>query len=517
MPSPARLACATVPLFPLAARLRCEPELNRDAVAILEGNGSQARVVAANRRARQQGVRPGTTLAQARGLCSQLIARERDTECERAAQEALLETAETFSPRLEDAGEGLVFLDLDGLPGLDPPSGSSGEMELGEKLIRDLAAVSLPARVGIASSKLAARLAADLPQSPARVPPGEEADFLAPLPLERLAPEMTVAATLARWGIHSIGDLARLPGSRLASRFGARGQALHAAARGFDSEPLRPREPPPDFQEGLSLEWPIVQLEPFLFVGRAALERLGQRLEARGLACSRLLLTLRCEPEGVQERAIRLPAPTRDVKTLLALIRLELEARPPGAPVAAFRFTALPDRPREAQLSLYGPAALSPDKLATAMARLFSILGTGRAGSPRPVDGHCPERFDLVDFSPPPPPSERPAPAKPVPSGRGLLAVRVLRPPLPLEVILDGLQAPTEVRSQVQEETAKRLRIDGRVQVAAGPWALEEEWWQEKPVERDYWDVELAGAGGGLYRIYRDRATDEWYADGIYD
>jgi len=395
-------------------------------------------------------------------------------------------------------------------------------MELGEELMRDLAAVALPARIGIASSKLAARIAADLPRSPALVPPGEEASFLAPLPLERLAslaPEMAIAATLARWGIHSIGDLARLPGARLASRFGALGRALHAAARGFDSEPLRPREPPPDFQEGLSLEWPIVNLEPFLFVGRAALERLSQRLEARGLACSRLLLTLRCEPEGNQERTIRLPAPTRDVKTLLALIRLELEARPPGAPVAAFRFTALPDRPREAQLSLYGPPALSPDKLATAMARLFSILGTGRAGSPLPVDGHCPERFDLVDFAPPPPPAEPRVPTASA-KGRGLLAVRVLRPPLALEVILDRLQAPAEVRSQVDEEAARRLRIDGRVQVAAGPWALEEEWWQETPVERDYWDVELhspGGSGGGLYRIYRDRSTEEWYADGIYD
>jgi hypothetical protein len=51
--------------------------------------------------------------------------------------------------------------------------------------------------------------------------------------------------------------------------------------------------------------------------------------------------------------------------------------------------------------------------------------------------------------------------------------------------------------------------------VAAGPWTLEEEWWTEEPVGREYWDVELAG--GGLYRIFRDRASGEWYADGIYD
>jgi hypothetical protein len=34
-------------------------------------------------------------------------------------------------------------------------------------------------------------------------------------------------------------------------------------------------------------------------------------------------------------------------------------------------------------------------------------------------------------------------------------------------------------------------------------------------VERDYWDVELSG--GGLYRIFRDRKTGDWFADGMYD
>ncbi len=58
-------------------------------------------------------------------------------------------------------------------------------------------------------------------------------------------------------------------------------------------------------------------------------------------------------------------------------------------------------------------------------------------------------------------------------------------------------------------------RIQGLVRVAAGPWSLEEGWWTAEPVERDYWDVELSG--GGLYRIFRDRTTGEWLADGMYD
>ena len=509
-----RLACVLVPLFPLAARLRSEPELASQALAVLEGNGNAARVIAATRLARTAGVRPGLTLPQARALCPKLVARARDEQCERAAQEALLEAAESLSPRLEDAGEGAAYVDLDGLE----RHFREGEPEMGRALAAAVEAAGLPARVGIAGSKLAARVAAGCPSSPTVVPPGEEADFLAPLPLDRLAPEVKVAATLERWGIRSIGDLARLPCSRVASRLGQAGQALHSTARGLDPRPLLPREPPPDFQEGMSLEWPLVSLEPFLFVGRAALERLCRRLAGKGLACRRLTLTLRLEPDGTQERSIDLPAPTQDVKTLLTLIRLDLEANPPGAPVAAFAFAAHPDRPREAQLSLYGPAALSPDKLAATLGRLFALLGPGRVGSPRPAAGHSPERFELVDFAPPPPPDLR----RPPRSGRGLLSVRVLRPPLPLEVLTrDGEAAeparepPVEVRAQVDAATAKRLRIEGRVKVAAGPWGLEEEWWQESPTGRDYWDVELAG--GGIYRLYRERASGGWFADGVYD
>src|SRR5262245_53656960 len=119
-----RLACLFVSLFPLAARLRSEPELKGEAVVIFEGNGNAARVVAASRKARRVGIEAGMTLPQTRALLPKLAARGRDRECERAAQEALLEVAESFSPRVEDGREGVVYLDLEGLPGLLPlPSG----------------------------------------------------------------------------------------------------------------------------------------------------------------------------------------------------------------------------------------------------------------------------------------------------------------------------------------------------------------------------------------------------------
>ena len=567
-----RLACLFVPLFPLAARLRSEPELKGEAVAVFEGNGNAARVVAASRRAREKGVRAGLTLPQARAILPGLLARGRDAESERAAQEALLEVAGTFSPRVEDAGSGEVYIDLTGTPGLygsseslshqcHPeslshqchPERSEGsalvvsnspeqilrrfapqddkaaretfaEHALGRNIILSVEKAGLPSRVGLAASKLAARVAANLPDSPTVVPEGEEAAFLAPLSLHRLAPELDTAATLERWGIRSIGDLAKLPEGEVASRLGELGRALHATARGIDPRPLMPRLPPLVLTEGMDLEWPLATLEPFLFLGRAALERLVARLELLGLACTRLDVALKLDPDGHDVRSIRLPAPTRDVKTLLTLVRLDLEARPPGAPVAGFSFTAEPDQPRRAQLALFGPPALSPDRLATAIAKLAALLGADRVGSPRSVDGHRPDRFALSGYAPPPPPELARKPA----AGRGLLAVRVLRPPLPLEVASsDPPLPPGEGRGEGRSAADVRLLsikttaadaappIAGSVKVAAGPWSLEEGWWTDEPTDRDYWDIELTD--GALYRIYRNRKDGSWFADGIYD
>ncbi len=531
-----RIACLMVPLFPLAARLRSEPELTSEAIVVLEGGGARARVVAATRLARRAGIRPGLTLPQARARLPNLIARNRDASCEDAAQEALLDIAEGLSPRVEDAGEGVAYLDVGGLdrhyPGNDP------EGDLARTLMRKVdTQAGLPVRVGLAGSKLAARTAAQS-GSPTIIVPGDEATFLAPLPLNRLNPAAQILATLEHWGIRSVGALADLPKDEVSSRLGPEGRALHALARGLDPQPLVPRQPPPAFREGMELEWPLVNLEPFVFVARSALERLTTRMAAHGLGCTRLELDLTLDPDGHHERAITLPAPTRDIKTLLTLLHLDLEKQPPGAPVRALTLTAYPDQPRQAQLTLFGPAALSPDKLAATVARLFALLGEGRVGAPHATNSHRPEDFALVPYAPPPPPATR----RPSATGRGLLTVRALRPPIGLEVVGGVTSVPTtddlgtfseiaerrppydvatpeatpqSISTIVTDDTSKRTRIDGAVRVASGPWMLEDAWWSDTPTDRAYWDVEVSD--GGLYRIYRDRCTGMWFADGIYD
>ncbi len=543
-----RIACLKAALFPLAAYLRGAPELAREAVVVHEG--PSARIVAASRLARRAGVRPGLTVAQARNIESGLVDRVRDPEREHTAQEVLLEIAGAFSPRVEDGGDGVAYLDLAGISpacagngargrgrdrgaahSLLPPGADNDEHSLGQSIMRDMDAAGLPGRVGIAGSKLAARAAAALPRSPNVVAPRGEARFLAPLPLKSLfegngrgpAPaevgdDEEILHTLKLWGLRTVGDLAGLPAAEVHSRLGERGAALHAAARGFDPEPLTPLPPAPTFREAQTLEWPIDNLEPFLFVTRGAVERVASRLDARGMGCKRLELSLKLEPEGLHELAIELPAPTREARTLLSLVRLHLEAEPPRAPITSMQLLAHPDVPRQAQLSLLGPAALSPDRLAAVTARLLALLGPNRVGSPRTRNGHLPERFRLADFDPPPPPRIRLEPRP----GRGMLAVRTLRPPVEVEVLTaeseetDGAApcpAPRQINPLPTEE--RHVRIEGAVRTAAGPWEIEEGWWREAPALRDYWDVELRS--GAVCRIYRDRTSERWFADGVYD
>jgi protein ImuB len=594
-----RIACLHIPLFPLAARLRAEPELAGEVVAVCEGNGSAARVLGASRPARKSGVRAGMSLAQARGILPSLIARGRDVSCEHSAHEALIETASGLSPRVEDAAPDTAFTDVGDMARLF--EGPSGEQDMGQAAIVSAEALDLPVRVGIAGNKLAARIAARMPDSPKVVPAGEEMRFLAPLPLNRLPLDRRLLDTLRRWGIRTLGDFARLPADRTASRLGPAGASAHRAARGMDASPLAPYHPPPTFREGMELEWPVVTVEPLLYALRQSLERTRKRLEREDLACALLELELGLEPEGAEHRRIRLPAPTRDVDALLALTRLELESKPPRAPVVSFISITHPDRPRRGQLTLFGAPEIHPDKLAGTLAHLAARIGPERVGSPRTVDGHLPERYETTDFDPPAAPKLRQPPRQ----GRGLLVVRVLRPPVALEVITEGNEKlrmknekcppsppragtteryptqgqnlsvaeggrgatqnysgnsqfsvlnsqfpPThpegsgeegrEIRNSggradgnsklkiensklspalrlvsVSSESGAAPRIQGLVRVAAGPWTLEEGWWNEEPVERDYWDLELSG--GGLYRVYRDRTTGDWYADGMYD
>jgi protein ImuB len=172
--------------------------------------------------------------------------------------------------------------------------------------------------------------------------------------------------------------------------------------------------------------------------------------------------------------------------------------------ITGFTVTAQAEVGRTAQLSLFEPPAQSPDAVATTIARLAALIGPERVGCPKVVDRHDPERYAMGPYEiPGEAPLRRPT-ADTSPVGRGQrVAVRVLRPAIELEAVLDEHGTPIELKTiRLRRE---QPGLAGHVRVASGPWKLE---------RRNYWDVELSD--GALYRIYED-AAGRWFADGIYD
>jgi len=514
--SVSRFAGVRVPYFAAAAAERCEPELRELPLAIVAGTPPATRVVEASPAARERSVHPGLTSAEAVARCPALLQRPVSDEAVASARHALLEACLAVSPRVEDAGAGLVNVDLAGLGRLYGDEGD--ERAIGERLLRAARGARLEARVGIASSRAAARVAT-LPSSfhgsrVSIVPPGGERAALASLPLGALELPLefplefpdVVAEALARWGVTTLGGLAALPRAGLARRLGAAGLAAHDLACGVDREPFVAWAPPPFWAEAQGLEWEIDSLGALGTVLGRVLERLCARLEAAHLWADGLDARLALATGGHHVRAVVFAAPMGDPRPMWTLLVLELEQHPPPGPVVGVALSARVV-PRRAQASdLWRPNVPTVRDLAHVLTRLTTLVGTANVGAPVVADSHHPDPVTLAPFAPSVagdstdhPPRQDP------PVAAGELVLRRLRPPRSVGVVADASGRPVRVRGALSPEA--------RVVACAGPWRVSGEWWDRRAWQRDEWDVALSD--GALCRLARERGA--WLLDGVYD
>jgi len=525
-------AAIYVPDFLVEAVVRAEPGLRRSMVAIVEGTPPLVKVVAANWKARAAGIEAGMSKLEAEPMPG-LALRPRSPAFEAAAHVALLECAQAFSPRVEEAAADTLLLDL---AGLEPLFGAPRKMA--HELARRARELGLEACIAVASNSDAAMHAARGFSGVTFIPAGREAEHLGPLPLEvlfldqRAEGAQQLLETFDRWGVRTFRALAALPAVALAERLGAEGLRLQTLARGAASRPLVPAEAPLQFEEVLELEHPVALLEPLAFLLNRMLERLCARLAARALATNELTLTCALDAisdcrmqiaelpgrhpqdsaicilqSAIHRRTLRFPLPTRDAKTLLKLLQLDLEAHPPGAPVVKISLAAAPARPRPPQGGLFAPLSPPPEKLELTLARLAGVVGEGNLGSAELRDTHRPDAFRMRKFG------DVTKNSKCKMQNAKQLALRRFRPPRRARVELRAGR-PAEVRFGL---------VRGAVVELAGPWRTSGEWWTGEGWARDEWDVALAlqparsTAPVILCRIYRDLESGAWFVEGSYD
>jgi len=408
----------------------------------------------------------------------------------------MLEVALAHSPRVEEGRPGLVFLDAAGLRGL-----YGGEQEIGDRLVRAAADRGRTIRVGIAHSRISALIAARRGPGVTVVPPGTDARYLSAAPISLLDLTDEMAARLGRWGIRTLGELAALPSPALFERLGSEGIALQRLARGEDSRPLRPWEPPLVFEASIEPGWEVETLGPLGDLLAALVERICEQLVRRGLSADRLEWACRLADRTVHEGSSTPAVPVNEAAAVVALIRASLESHPPRGAVEAVTLRAHPARVAPVQESLTDRARPSPRLLTTLLTRLAALVGASQLGVPVPQDTHRPDAVTLV---PPHPEAVRAndGVSRSLPP-RGALALRRLRPPLSARVTLTAGR-PVHLQSD---------RLTARIVATVGPWRSSGEWWTERPWIRDEWDAELPD--GTLCRLAHDGSA--WRLEGIYD
>ena len=296
-------------------------------VPVIVGGRAEVRgvVASASYEARKFGVHSAMPTAQALRLCPQVVLvsghRDRYAEMSRRVMAILGD----YTPLLEPISIDEAFLDVSGTEAhYGPPARLAQTLQA--RIEREL---RLSASLGVAANKLVAKIASDYrkPHGITVVVPGQEAVFLAPLPIRRLwgCGEVT-ARELATLGVTTIGELTRLPAAELRARFGVHGDGLWHAARGIDDSPVTPEHE----EKSLSREETFAQdiSDPSL-LGRELLrlsEAVASRLRRHGFAARTLSLKLRYGDFTTLTRQVTLAEPTDSGPTIYAQVLLLFEA-----------------------------------------------------------------------------------------------------------------------------------------------------------------------------------------------
>jgi len=228
--------------FFAAVEQRDKPSL-RGKPVIVGGVGMRGVVATASYEARRYGVRSAMSTAEARSRCPHAAFLSGRFDAYRAASRLVMAELAKLSPVVEPLSLDEAFVDLAASPTTLDLS-ADGLVDIADRVKRAVheATGGLTASVGIASSKLVAKIASELdkPDGAVIVPPGEERDLLRPMSVA-VVPGVGPASAerLRRIGVHTVAELEQISEKELVRVLGhAHGASLYNLARARDDRPV---------------------------------------------------------------------------------------------------------------------------------------------------------------------------------------------------------------------------------------------------------------------------------------
>jgi protein ImuB len=532
--------CPQWPIIALALAGEVDPVAP---VVVVRAN----RVIARSRAAAHEGVRVGMRRRESQATCASVVVVDHDPVRDSRWFEPVLRSVGDLVPLIEVVAPGRLSFAARG-----PSRLNGGDDALADRVQTTVCAALGPAvhavgppGVGVGDGRFASAVAARLAQHdgvPCVAPAGaaETAAFLAPRSLGALVEAGDVSLDLVdllrRLGLRRLGDVADLPVADLLARFGAVGQVLHRLSTGTDDTPPTTAPPPLDLAVTQVFDEPVTQVQAVVFAAKSLADTLGADLSRRGLVCTRLVVEAETEAGERSCRGWYRPSGL-SAAAVVERVRWQLEGwstvpetdldgvgGASGGPTSGIvLLRLLPDEVRAddgVQIGFWGGRTQADEWAGRAVARLSGLLGTDAVTVAEWRGGRDPRQAfvlvpatstDLEDRSRhvAPPPSSGPWPGRlPAPSPA------VVHPePVPVEVIdAEGRPVVVSGRGTISAAPVRvRGERSGRVIGWAGPWPVEERWWDTRSRRVARFQLTVRDAGGRERAHLAEVSDSRWW------
>ncbi|MBV9277606.1 MAG: DNA polymerase IV [Candidatus Eremiobacteraeota bacterium] len=301
-----------VDAFYASVAVRDDPSLKGKPLAVA-GSSRRAVVLTASYEARPFGVHSAMPLYRALQACPGLVVVRPDYQKYREASHAIFEIFAGDGRAVEGLSFDEAFV---AFGECSPEEGGRIGQSIREEVRQR---VGLTVSAGVSAAKMVAKIASDLckPDGLRVVPKGEEAAFLAPLPVRRLwgiGPK-TVPRLQAR-GIETIGQLAALSEDQARALFGNWGIELRELALGHDPRSVETDRETKSISTEETFEYDISEEAELLRVLREQARELSEKLEREGLVAGTVGIKVKRSDFSVIGRQTHLEIPARDERRI---------------------------------------------------------------------------------------------------------------------------------------------------------------------------------------------------------
>lgn len=416
---------------------------------------------------------------------------ERSDDWAESAAEALLDVA----PRVAVDADGCVWLDVRGL----------NAVEVAE---RACARFEVAVGCGIATVPIVAQVAAGLDEGMRMVASGDEAAFLAPLPLEMLGADDRLLTLLAGVGVQTCGELAALVQESVEVRFGSQALVFWRRARAEDARRLFGAAPTERARASLDfVDYVVSDPERLAFTLNALLGRLCDDLGARGLHARAMVLTLALANGSEWRRTLRAARPTASRNAWLRLMRSLLEQLTVPDSIAGVALeVAASESAAAVQGDLFDAGFATASAVEAAVARLLESVG-GVIVEPEASAHPLAEQRTTMKPVPLARVAERRVAANEENATPSSLTLQLLREPRPVEVETvqrRDHEAPVRYHDGVWRNL---IEVAGPDRLSGGQW--------DRSYAREYFRA--LTAEGVLIWMFRDAVHGRWYVHGYWD